>query len=160
MAGLAPEPDDENEPTSAEDDFDVRFAEITARLGDLTVPPADPNHDRSSDQAVEPPRPTPVAPGPRDYELHRETGSDDDDGPGFEPDPPPALLSSDPILASAWTGVVVPIALVLMYLILWRGMPTLLLGLAGVSFVVSVGVLVWRMPHRRDADDHDDGAVV
>jgi len=43
---------------------------------------------------------------------------------------------------------------------LWRDMPVGLLVLGGFAFVLSVGLLVWRMPARRDPDDHDDGAVV
>ena len=156
MAGRPPEPDDEREPTPDADDIDVRFADITASLGDITVPPDERDEDASvaagadqghSEVIVEPP------------------GADDDAGdvaeePGFAPPEPPPLTASDPLLTLAWAGVCIPVVLVLVYLMLWRGMPGVLLASGGVVFVLAVGVLVWRMPGRRDAGDHDDGAVV
>jgi hypothetical protein len=45
-------------------------------------------------------------------------------------------------------------------LIVWRGAPTVLLQAAGVVFLLSCLLLVWRMPHHRDDDDAGPGAVV
>lgn len=170
MAGRTGRPDDDREPDA--DDIDIRFAEIAASLGDLTVPPAEvtgapsqapPPEPEAEPSAPElpaselpaPQLPGPVAPGPRDYEL-----AEPDADTGYVPPAPPPLVGTDPLLTLAWTGVVGSIAAALIYLVAWRGMPLTLLGLAGVVFVASVAVLVWRMPARRAPDDHDDGAVV
>jgi hypothetical protein len=161
MAGRPPEPDDEREPTPDADDIDVRFADITASLGDLTVPP-----DEGGDDASAVPAPAAGAqdagPGPRDYVLRPPSGPDPDrdDDAGYVPPEPPPLTGSDPLLTIAWVGVAAAIALVLLYLVLWRTMPGVLLGLAGVVFLLSVAVLLWRMPSRREPDDYDNGAVV
>ena len=48
----------------------------------------------------------------------------------------------------------------LIVLVVWRDAPTALVQAAAALFVVGVGVLLWRMPHRRDPDDDDTGAVV
>jgi len=45
-------------------------------------------------------------------------------------------------------------------LVVWRNAPPALVQAAAGVFVIGVGVLVWRMPHRRDPDDDDTGAVV
>ena len=160
MAGRSPEPDDEpddeREPTPDADDIDVRFADITASLGDLTVPP-DERDDAPSAEAGADRDASALVPGPRDYAVADEQ---DEDQPGFAPEEPPPLAGGEPLLAMAWFGVCVPVALVLVYLVLWRAMPGVLLGLAGIAFVLSVGVLIWRMPGRREPDDRDDGAVV
>lgn len=160
MVGRTPEPDDDREPTPDADDIDIRFAEITASLGDLTVPPAEPEEGRLEDLHPEPAAPVPATPGPRDFELGAEVPLEDDDEPGFAPPEPPALTGSDPLLTTGWIGVVAPVALVFVYLMLWRNMPPALLLTAGVVFVLSVGILIWRLPAHRDPHDHDDGAVV
>lgn len=158
MAGRTPEPDDDHEPTPDAEDVDARFAEITASLGNLTLPPA-PSDDGPTETPGAPAEDADTAdpaaaPGPRDYVLAPES-----DEPGFEP-PDPAIESNDPLVTLAWVGVVASVALVLVYLVLWRSMPGVLLALAGAAFVTSVAVLVARMPGRRDVDEPDDGAVV
>lgn len=156
MAGRPPEPDDEREPTPDADDIDVRFADITASLGDITVPPDERDEDASAaaggDQGL-----SEIIVGPPRAD---EDARDEAEEPGFAPPEPPPLTANDPLLTLAWAGVCVAVVLVLVYLVLWRGMPGVLLAASGVVFVVAVGVLVWRMPVGRDADDHDDGAVV
>lgn len=158
MAGRTGEPDDDREPDA--DDIDIRFAEIAASLGDLTVPPGERTSAPSQasppqTEPTEPEPPEPALPGPRDYVL------DEPDADGaYVPPPPPPLLGADPLLTLAWTGVVGSILAAVAFLVGWRTMPSVLLGLAGVVFVASVAVLVWRMPARRSPDDHDDGAVV
>jgi hypothetical protein len=63
------------------------------------------------------------------------------------------------MLTMAWLGAAgVPIGL-LVVLIVWRDAPVVLMQAAGVVFVLSCLVLVWRMPPRRD-DDSGPGAVV
>ncbi len=159
MAGRPPEPDDEHEPTPDDDDIDVRFADITANLGDLTVPP-DARADDASADASPAPEPAESGFGPRDYTLGPEVELESEDQARFLPPEPPPLTGGEPLVTLAWTGVAVSIGLVLTYLVLWRSMPGILLTLAGVAFVLAVGTLIWRMPRRRDIDDHDDGAVV
>lgn len=159
MAGRPPEPDDEREPTPDADDIDVRFADIAASLGDLTVPPAEGPDDASADPGPDREPPTIIG-GPRDYSLGPEIAGEDDAAGGYSPPEPPPLTGGEPLLALGWSGVVGPIVVVLVYLVAWRGMPGFVLGLAGIVFVVAVGVLVWRLPRRREPDDHDDGAVV
>ncbi len=95
-----------------------------------------------------------------DRDPHAAAGVAEEDEEGYEPPEPTPLSGADPLLGLAWVGVCLPIAVVLVYLVLWRGMPLALLGVSGAAFLLSVGVLVWRMPGRRDGDDHDDGAVV
>lgn len=161
MPGRPPEPDDEREPTPDAEDIDVRFADIAANLGDLTVPPDEGPDDESADAAPDREQLEALF-GPRDYTLGRELEAEPepDEEPGFQPPEPPALAGGEPLVTLAWVGIVVPLVLVLLYVVFWRGMPGLLLALAGAAFVLSVGTLVWRMPGRRDPDDHDDGAVV
>ena len=155
MAGRPPEPDDEREP-APDDDIDVRFRDITANLGDLTVPPDEPLQEPSTPLLPDP-GPDETGSGPRDYMLGPEVEADDE---AFTPPEPPRLGGGDPVIALAWTGVVVPIFLVLVYLLLWRGMPLIVLVLSAGAFVLSVGVLVWRMPGKRGDPDDDDGAVL
>jgi hypothetical protein len=60
----------------------------------------------------------------------------------------------------AWVLVVAVPVLLVVAIVAWRGVPTWVLQAAGAGFVAAVGLLVWRMPHRRDPDDDDPGAVV
>lgn len=162
MAGRTPEPDDDPEPTPDADDVDARFAEIAAELGHLTLPPPESGHTATEDQQgrdADAPVGTPAAePGPRDYTLDPETVGEDD--PGFEPPEPEPLTGGDPLVALAWWGIAASVAVVFAYLVIWRAMPAALLALAGVSFLVSVGALLARMPGRREEGTNDDGAVV
>jgi hypothetical protein len=51
----------------------------------------------------------------------------------------------------------------LVMVIAWRDAPRTVLLASGVVFLLGLGLLVWRMPHRRepgDDDPDDDGAVV
>ena len=52
-----------------------------------------------------------------------------------------------------------PVLFVVLVLV-WPDAPGWLLAIAGATFVAGLGVLVWRMPHRRDDEDDDSGAVV
>ncbi len=76
------------------------------------------------------------------------------------PDPGP-VLGGDPMLTMAWIAVVGVPVLLLVALIGWGDVPARLLQVCGVLLAAGVGVLVWRMPHRRaDDDDDNNGAVV
>ncbi|MBO3084175.1 hypothetical protein [Cellulomonas fengjieae] len=78
----------------------------------------------------------------------------------FVPPDPGPVLGGDPLLTMAWCAAAgVPIFL-LVVLVAWRDAPVVLVQVAAALFVIGVGVLVWRMPHRRDPDDDDTGAVV
>ena len=78
----------------------------------------------------------------------------------FVPPDPGPVLGGDPLLTMAWCAAAgVPIFL-LIVLVVWRDAPPALVQAAAALFVVGVGVLLWRMPHRRDPDDDDTGAVV
>lgn len=141
-----------------DDDLDAQWAELTARLGELRLPPEQP------DPEPEPPSPAAApAPGPRDYSPAAETDDDDrerDVVDGFvEPDPDP-LAHSEPVLVLAWAGVLGGLAAMLLCVLLWRSAPGIVWLAAVAALAVGVGLLLWRMPARRDADDYDDGAVV
>ena len=78
----------------------------------------------------------------------------------FVPPDPGPVLGGDPLLTMAWFAAAgVPIFL-LVVLVAWRDAPPALVQAAAALFVVGVGVLLWRMPHRRDPGDDDTGAVV
>ncbi len=169
---------------------DEVWAAIVAELGDLdggdetqdpaepqTAPPAVPSADPSAGLSF------PVAPWvaerrvvrpaqepPREPEL---TGRDwdgtsqiddaeaavDADEHFVPPDPGP-VFGGDPLLTMAWLAAAGMPLFLLVVLVAWRGAPTGLIQAAAVVFVLGVAVLVWRMPHRRDPEDDDTGAVV
>ncbi|PYG02006.1 hypothetical protein SAMN05216184_101471 [Georgenia satyanarayanai] len=142
-----------------DDDLDAQWAALTARLGELRLP---------AEEELEPqPEPRPPAaapaPGPRDYSPAAETEDDDrarDVVDGFvAPDPEP-LSRSEPLLVVAWGGVLGGLAVMLLCVLLWRSAPGLVWLVAAGALAVGVGLLLWRMPARRDTDDYDDGAVV
>ncbi|GAA3681805.1 hypothetical protein GCM10023081_19840 [Arthrobacter ginkgonis] len=107
---------------------------------------------RDSDGPGEGPGAGDDAGGPRDYELL------EDDDEGFVPPEPPALGSGEPAKVMAWCGAVGAPLFLLLFTLLWRGVPGLvLLGLAAV-FLAATGYLVFRMP--RERNEGDDGARV
>lgn len=142
-----------------DDDLDAKWAELTARLGELRLPPAreDPAPSSSS------PPPDPAVPGPRDYSTAPETDDDDparDVVDGFQaPDPDP-FTRAEPVLVLAWVGVLGGIAVMLLCVLAWRAAPGVVWLLAVAALAIGTGLLLWRMPARRDTDDYDDGAVV
>ncbi|GII98030.1 hypothetical protein CLV28_1544 [Sediminihabitans luteus] len=160
---------------AADDDLDVesRWADIVAELGDVRgadLPGADlPGADVAP--AVPPPSGRtgpggfPVAPwvqasGPRDYPTTPEVEDLEDEESHFRPPEPPALTGRDPLLTLAWGLVAVTPLVLLVTAVLADPFPRIVAQLCGAGFVAGVGVLVWRMPHRRDPEDHDPGAVV
>lgn len=106
----------------------------------------------------------PVAPwvratGPRDWPTTPEVEALEDEDDHFVPPEPPPLGGRDPLTTLAWALVAgVPLVAVLAVLVLGR-VPVVAAQVAGGLFLAGVGVLVWRMPHRRD-DDDGPGAVV
>ena len=177
---------DRGDPTG--DEIAERWAEIIADLGPLGVPdehpatgePADPDRPAAADAPDEPSGPGdrgagpavtyPVAPwvsarpaprelSGRDWSVPDDAERAEDEADHFVPPEPGPVLGGDPLLTMAWLGAAgVPIGL-LVALIVWRGAPTVLLQAAGVVFLLSCLLLVWRMPHGRD-DDPGPGAVV
>lgn len=158
--------------TSAGAGDDAVWASIVARLQDVDV---------AADAAGPPPgrvvraaEPPPAPPAPDDADAGPRLGGRDWDGTSqydaaegavdeaehFVPPDPGPVLGGDPLLTMAWTFAVgVPLFL-LVVVVGWRDAPVVLVRSAVALFVVAVGVLVWRMPQRRDPSDDDPGAVV
>jgi len=182
-AGVPPDGLPDHAPSAPSDD-DV-WAAIVADLGDLEGYEDPPG---TAEPEVAPPAAAsglsfPVAPWVADRRVvrpaqeprePRELSGRDWDGTSqiddaeatvdseehFVPPDPGPVLGGDPLLTMAWFAAVgVPIFL-LVVLVAWRDAPLALVQAAAGVFVVGIGVLVWRMPHRRDPDDDDTGAVV
>jgi hypothetical protein len=164
-----PEPDALPDP-----EVEERWAEIVSRLGPAYGGVPGGGADG---------RPDPIATDPRGWvapEVDEHFEPPDDD-PGaraqlvagsdprgwtpdevdehFEPPDPGPVFGGDPLLTMAWIAVVVPPILLMVSVLAWRDMPSLALRVAGVAFLVGIGVLFWRMPASRDEDD-GPGAVV
>jgi hypothetical protein len=166
------------------DEIAERWAEIIADLGPLDAdehaddpdPDPVPDPDRSPDAGASPEpgagpavtypvapwvsaRPVPREPSGRDWTAD-DVEADLDDRDHFIPPEPGPVLGGDPLLTMAWLGAAgIPIGL-LVVLIVWRDAPVVLMQAAGVVFLLSCGLLIWRMPHRRDDDHSGPGAVV
>ena len=169
---------------------DEVWAEIVAELGDLggpdgvgqspeaeIVPPgaaaAEPGTGLSFPVApwvadrrvVRPAQGPPAEPEPSGRDWDGTSQIDDaeaavDAEEHFVPPDPGPVLGGDPLLTMAWCAAAgVPIFL-LVVLVAWRDAPPALVQVAAAVFVIGIGVLLWRMPHRRDPDDDDTGAVV
>lgn len=172
---MAPRPLPGDEPPGEPEDLDSQWADIVARLGDLgdagpsapTAPggaapatgPAGPaGHEapaRPADGPTHAPRPEPT--DPRGWAPDPDVEAAEDH---FVPPDPGPVLGGDPLLTMAWVLVVAVPALLVVTIVAWPALPTWVLQAAGAAFVAAVGLLVWRMPHRRDPDDDDPGAVV
>jgi|GEM_PF-268937 len=84
-----------------------------------------------------------------------------DEAEHFRPPDPGPVLGGDPLLTMAWLAVATMPVVWLVVLIFWRDAPGVVMQASVVTFVLGLVVLLWRMPHRRDADhDDSDGAVV
>ncbi|WP_418276655.1 hypothetical protein ACNHYB_01735 [Isoptericola jiangsuensis] len=174
-------PDRNAEPDDLPDaDVDARWSDIVARLGDVeqagrsaeTGPPQQTGPTTSGPPLPpEPPADPSVthgevrASGPRDRPLTPEEEAWDETESHFVPPVPEPVAHRDPLATLTWTVVVAVPVLAVLWVIARAWMPELtapswIAPTAGTAFVASVGVLVWRMPHRRDPDDHDPGAVV
>lgn len=131
-----PEPDPQETPASP----DAVWLDLVARLEST------PSIEVSSEPSV-------PSSGPRDYAATEEYGD-------FVPPEPESLRTADPALVLAWLGAVLgPLALLAAAIFIRQATLTVLVGIIAV-FLVSVGYLIYRMPHERDEDNNDDGAVV
>ncbi|MFC7879782.1 hypothetical protein [Isoptericola sp. NPDC057391] len=185
-----PAPNPDAEPDLPNDDLpddavEARWADIVAQLGPLDEPADGHRADGSGDSAGEtdggptsgteadPPRedaepPPPgrvVSRGPRDWPVTPEIEELEETESHFTPPDPDPVLSRDPLLTLAWAAVVGVPVLVVLGVVLRAAVPALRIPgwsgpVAGVLFLVALGILIWRMPHRRDPDDHSTGAVV
>lgn len=181
-----PAPNPDAEPDLPDDDLpdaavEARWADIVAQLGPLDEPtdadradePAgDATGSTTGEPAADPRRedtaPPPgrvVSPGPRDWPVTPEIEELEETESHFTPPEPEPVLSRDPLLTLAWAVVVGVPVLVVLGVVLRAAVPVLRIPgwsgpVAGVLFLVALGILIWRMPHRRDPDDHSTGAVV
>ncbi|MDC7121779.1 hypothetical protein OMK64_09535 [Cellulomonas fimi] len=78
----------------------------------------------------------------------------------FVPPDPGPVLGGDPLLTMAWIAAAGMPVFLLVVVLVWRDAPSAIVQAAAAVFVIGVAVLVWRMPHRRDPEDDDTGAVV
>lgn len=127
----------------------IRPAGAGPRPRDPAGPPSRPEGDVGA-AAEGPAAPRAWAPDPEVEEAEDH----------FVPPDPGPVLGGDPLLSMAWVLVVAVPVLLVVAIIAWRDVPAWVLQVAGAGFVAAVGLLVWRMPHRRDPDDDDPGAVV
>jgi hypothetical protein len=172
---MAP-PDRNAEPDDLPDaDVDARWSDIVARLGDVEeagrTTGAQPIRSDGPDKPAEPTAPigpapsTPYADGPRDWPSTPETEAFEEADSHFVPPEPEPVAHRDPLATLTWTIVVAVPVLAVLWVVVQAALPGLslpawALPVAGTAFVVSVAVLVWRMPPRRDPDDDDPGAIV
>ncbi|MCB7137255.1 hypothetical protein [Cellulosimicrobium marinum] len=172
-ADAAPAPAEGRDEDAREDlDVEARWAGIVAELGDLdaTAPGRDgpgPGDDAASGAAGPrdllgsvPVAPWVRAPGPRDWPTTPEVEAIEEAESHFVPPDPPLVLGRDPLLTMAWSAVVgVPVVL-LVLLVVARPFPVVAAQVGAGAFLAALAVLLWRMPHRRDEEDQDPGAVV
>ncbi|GAA1739647.1 hypothetical protein GCM10009809_38840 [Isoptericola hypogeus] len=178
----APNPDAEPDTPDELPDaaVEARWADIVAQLGALDRPdapagaapsgtaPSRGDDDGAAAEAPAPaadPAPLSRAAGPRDWPLTPEVEALEDAESHFTPPEPDPVLSRDPLLTMAWAAVAgVPILTVVLVvvraLLPSLHLPGWLGPAGGVLFLAAVAVLLWRMPHRRDPEDDDTGAVV
>ncbi|MHB1063773.1 MAG: hypothetical protein ACYC1Z_04640 [Georgenia sp.] len=137
-----------HEPELDDETVASRWAELTASLGPLDAAPDPPDL----------PRATPAEPqerplGPRDYLA------DEDEDEGFVPPEPAPLSHADPALTLGWIATVGSLLTGLVLALVWRPLPDGVFAVLGGVLLAGVGLLLWRMPSRRD-DDPSGGAVV
>ena len=90
--------------------------------------------------------------GPRDYTEPEELESEGE----FVPPEPPPFSTGEPLVVLAWIGALGGPALLLLFAMLWRGVPlAVILGVITL-FVAGAGYLLFRLPQHHD----DDGAAV
>lgn len=158
------------------DDVDARFAELVASLEEVPeIPDAPVTGDDTRDEPADdgPGRGTgpgltyPVAPwvaaGPRDWDGTAQIDGAEaivDGGDVFVPPDPGPVMGNDPLVTMAWLAAAGIPALTFILFLFWRTAPPVIFQAGGIVCLAGVAVLLWRMPARRDPDDHDPGAVV
>lgn len=147
-----------------EEDIAAQWADLTARLGELRLPPPPEDAD---EPAEVPAGYTPPAPGPRDFSPRDPRADDDeDDDPGrdlvdgFQPPDPDPLSGAHPVVALGWAAVGGSILVMVLCAVAWRSAPGIVWVVSAAALLGGAGLLLWQMPARRDADDYGDGAVV
>lgn len=164
-------PDDDadaGEPDQAA--VDARWAQIVAELADLETPSAHvdradhrPDADREQHAAGVHQPPAAAELTGRDWDGSAQQDAAEaavDASEHFVPPDPGPVLGGDPLLTLAWTAAIGMPVLFVVLVLAWPDAPGWVLAIAGATFVAGLGVLVWRMPHRRDEGDDDSGAVV
>ncbi|GCD20489.1 hypothetical protein ACFO3K_07190 [Cellulomonas algicola] len=158
---------------------DERWDAIVAQLGDLAGYTGEDDDDEDpSGRAAAPTDPTPdatawtsearVVRSARDASGRDWSGTDQIDDAEqavdaeehFVPPDPGPVLGGDPLLTMAWIAAAGMPLFLLAVVLFWRDAPSAIVQAAAAVFVIGVAVLVWRMPHRRDPEDDDTGAVV
>jgi hypothetical protein len=152
-------------------DVEARWADIVADLSDVSAAAESAVADAGTtpDSGSSGPRdlhdtfpvaPWVQAPGPRDWPTTPEVEDLEDAESHFTPPDPEVGIGRDPLLTMAWSLVAgVPI-LLLVGMVVLRPFPTIVAQIGGGLFLAGLGVLLWRMPHRREDDDAGPGAVV
>lgn len=124
-------------------DVEAAFRDIAAELGPGDLSPA----------AIQPGPEGTDHGGPRDYAV-----VEPDDA--FVPPDPGPVTSSDPFLTAGWVLLAGGLLTIILSLILWPAAPRAFhLGCLAAA-IGGGGLLTWRMPRHRRADDDDTGAVV
>jgi hypothetical protein len=169
---------DDDADAAQPDDLDGSWAQIVAGLDDVDAaadewaddgrtasPASGAPGGRVVRRARSEPAPDPAGPEPTGRDWDGTAQYDDaeaavDDLEHFVPPDPGPVLGGDPLLTTAWALVVGALALFFVMLVVWTGPPGWLPPVTGAAFALGLGVLVWRMPHRRDGSDDDHGARV
>lgn len=152
-----------------DDDVDARFAELVASLEDVEDLSEEPEPEADDDDGASrgPGLTYPVAPwaaaGPRDWDATSQMDEAEeavDEAEAFVPPDPGPVMGNDPLTTMAWMAAVGIPALALVLFLVWREAPAVIFQAGGIVCLAGIGVLLWRMPARRDPEDHDSGAVV
>lgn len=115
-------------------------------------------HDDDDDEDV-----LPREPSGRDWDATDQIDEAErrvDEAEHFRPADPGPVLGGDPVLTMAWFAVAGMPVLWLVVLIAWRSAPPVIMQASVAVFLLGLVLLLWRMPHRRDDEHDDDGAVV
>ncbi len=144
-------------PADDDADLDAQWAELTKRLGPLSMPPqSDGDFPTEAPPSTTPPENTPARRrdyGPRDYGVEEP----EDELEFVPPDPQPIIPGRSRNTLPVAGALLGPLA-ILSFLVFWPTAPPVAY-LAGLTIsIASLIVLWWRLPHRKD--DDDDGAVV
>lgn len=146
-----------SEPTPGE--LDDLWRGIVANLGTLgsDLPDASrpPDDDPTGRGDAVPLRVVGTPVGPRSWAPDPVAEEAEDH---FVPPDPGPVLGGDPLLTMAWSVAVGVPVLIVLAVVLWPDVPRLVLQVGAVAVLGAIGLLLWRMPHRRD--DDDPGAVV